>query len=398
MAMNDGTSGPLDPVDRIALIAAALPLLIIGISGDYEHPDPIHFAVFVAAGIGIAGALLHKRWAGLTILIAALVVGAYLRTLAGDNRASDVMQTTNEALIALGNGGNPYTHVYAMTNPPGGPFGYPPGELAFYGLAHLFHLNVFRVDMLAGIIGLGLIASLAPLIGDGLAALAIMPLAGAVDVIFHSTDGSNDTAASFLVLLGVVALAWSIEVRGKAGQTLWWTSAVAFGWVVAFKEYALPIAVFVALFLWRSDAQRARGWIAAAAATTALFVLPFLAWNPVAFVSNVGGALLLHPNIWGRNLWHDVLSLQPGEVAIAPLIPAITLVACAGAAVALWRRPAPSLGAAFLQGCVLVALIFVLARWTTSVYYIFLTPLVMAGIALTLGVERATSPDTPPPP
>jgi hypothetical protein len=380
--------GPQDPVDRIALIAAALPILIIGFGGDYEHPDPIHFVLFIAAAAGIAGALLRKRWAGLTVLITVLLAGAYLRTLAGDNRASDVLLATNEALTVLGSGGNPYTHVYAMTNPPGGPFGYPPGELAFYGLAHLFGLNVFRVDMVAGIIGLGLVASLAPLIGDGLAALALMPLAGSVDLIFHSTDGSNDTAASFLALLAIVALAWSFDVRGRPGRILWWTSAVAFGWVVAFKEYALPIAVFVALFLWRSDARRARSWIAAATVATALFVLPFFAWNPVAFVSNVGGALLLHPDIWGRNVWHDLLSLQPGEVAIAPLIPAIALAGFAGAAVALWRRPAPSLGAAFLQGCVLVALIFVLARWTTVVYYVFLTPLVMTGIALTLAAER----------
>jgi hypothetical protein len=375
-------------MDRIALIAAALPILIIGFSGDYEHPEPVHFIILIAAAVGIAGALLRKRWAGLTILFTVLVAGAYSRTLAGDNHASDVMLTTNEALTVLGSGGNPYAHAYAMTNPPGGPFGYPPGELAFYGLAHVLGINVFRVDMLAGIISLGLIASLAPLIGDGLAALALMPLAGSVELIFHSTDGSNDTAASFLALAGIVALAWSLNVRGRPAQALWWTSAIAFGWVVAFKEYALPITVFVALFLWRRDAPRARGWIAVAAATAALFVLPFFVWNPVAFVSNVGGALLLHPDIWGRNVWNDLLSLEPGEVAIAPLIPAIAFVAFCGAAVALWRRPAHSLGAAFLQGCVLVATIFVLARWTTIVYYVFLTPLVMTGIALTLGAER----------
>jgi hypothetical protein len=393
--MNGGTSKTPDPVDRIALIAAALPLLIIGMGGDYEHPDPIHLAVFIAAGAGLAGVLLRKRWAGPTIFLTVLIAGAFLRAQAGDNRASDVMLTTNEAMMVLAGGGNPYTHAYAMSNPPGEPFGYPPGEIAFYGLAHLFGINVFRVDVLAGIIGLGLIASLAPLIGDGLAALAMMPLAASVDLIFHSADGSNDTAAAFLVLLGIAALAWSFQVNGRRSQVLWWTSAIAFGWVVAFKEYALPIAVFVALFLWRTDARRARGWIVAAAATTALFVLPFFAWNPVAFVSNVGGALLLHSNIWGRNLWHDFVSLQPGEVAIAPLIPAITLAACAGVAVALWRRPAPSLGAAFLQGCALLATIFVLARWTTAVYYVFLAPLVMTGIALTLGAERPeAAPDT----
>jgi len=388
----------VDPVDRTALIAAALPLLIAGMGGNYEQPDIVHFAALIAGIAGLAGAIAHRRWAGLVILIAALGLGVYLRTLAGDNRASDVMLTTNEALGVLAGGNNPYTHAYAMTNPPGGLFGYPPGELAFYGLAHLLGANVFRVDMLAGILGLGLIASLAPLVGDGLAALAIAALAPAVDIIFHSTDGSNDTAASFLVLLGIVALAWSFATRGRLAQALWWTSAIAFGWVIAFKEYALPIAFFVALFLWRADAQRARGWIAVAAATAALFVLPFLAWNPPAFVANVGGALLVHQNVWGRNLWHDDLGFVPVIAeAIAPLIPAITLLAFAGTAVALWRRPAASLGAAFLQGCALVTVVFVLARWTTSVYYVFLAPLAMAGIALTLGAERRlrTPPEHP---
>jgi hypothetical protein len=388
----------VDPVDRVALIAAALPLLIVGMGGNYEQPDAVHFVALIAGAAGLAGAIARQRWAGLVVLLAVLALAVYMRALAGDNRASDVMLTTNEALGVLASGHNPYAHVYAMTNPPGGPLGYPPGELAFYGLAHVLGANVFRVDMLAGILGLGLIASLAPLVGDGLVALAIGTLAVAVDIIFHSTDGSNDTAASFLVLLGVVSLAWSLASRGRIAQTLWWTSAIAFGWVVAFKEYALPIAIFVALFLWRADARRARGWIAVASATLALFVLPFLAWDPVAFVSNVGGALLVHQNIWGRNLWHDDLGYLPVAAnAIAPEIPAITLFAFALAAVALWRRPAPSLGGAFLQGCALLALIFVLARWTSSVYYVFLAPLAVTGVALMLGAERAASPATPPP-
>jgi uncharacterized membrane protein len=387
---------PTDPVDRIAVIAAALPLFVVGPGGNYEAPDPFHFAALVAGIAVVAGALAYRRWAGFLVLTTVLALGVYLRAVVGDNRASDVMLATNEALATLFAGSNPYAHVYTMTNPPGGLFGYPPGELAFYGLAHVLGANVFRVDMLAGIFGLGLIACMAPLIGDGLAALAIGAVAVAVDVIFHSSDGSNDTAASFLVLLGLVSLAWSLASRSRFSRPLFWTSAIAFGWVIAFKEYALPIAVFVALYLWRTDARRAKRWIAVAAATAALFVLPFLAWDPRAFVSNVGGALVVHENVWGRNVWHDVLSYVPGaNDALAPLIPAIMLIAFAGAGVALWRRPAPNLGAAFLQGCALVAILFVFARWTTSPYYIFLTPLAMAGVALTLGLER--SPRTPPP-
>ena len=96
--------------------------------GNYERPDAIHFAVLIAGCAGIAGAITRQRWAGPVILFAVLVLGVYARVLAGDNRASDVMLTTNEALGVLASGGNPYTHAYAMTNPPGGPFGYPPGN------------------------------------------------------------------------------------------------------------------------------------------------------------------------------------------------------------------------------------------------------------------------------
>jgi hypothetical protein len=380
---------PHDPVDRIAVIAAALPLFVVGPGGNYEVPDPLHFAALAAGIAAIAGALARRRWAGPLVLATVLALGIYLRANAGDNRASDVMLTTNEALATLFGGGNPYAHVYAMTNPPGGLFGYPPGELAFYGLAHVLGASVFRVDAIAGILGLCLIAMLAPLIGSGLAALAIGSVAVAVDVIFHSSDGSNDTAASFIALLGLVALAWSLASRGRVSKSLWWASAIAFGWVVAFKEYAIPIAVFVGLFLWRADAPRARRWIAVAAATIGAFVLPFLLWNPVAFVSNVGGALLVHHNVWGRNVWHDALSYVPAALdALAPFIPAIMLLAFAAAAVAFWRRPAAGLGTAFLQGCALVAIVFVFARWTTSVYYTFLTPLAMAGVVLALGDER----------
>jgi hypothetical protein len=387
--MNDSAAGAPEPVDRIALIAATVALLIYGFGGDYERPDPVRFLVLATGAVGLAGALARKRWAGLVVLAGVLALGVYMRVLSGDNRASDVMLATNEALTVAGQGGNPYTHIYAMTNPPGGLFGYPPGEIAFYGLAYLLDFNVFRVDMLAGIIGLGLIACLAPLVGDGLAALALGGLAVAVDVIFHSTDGSNDTAASFLVLLGIVTLAWSAATRGRVAQSLWWTSAVTFGWVIAFKEYALPIAVFVALYLWRTDARRARGWIAAAAATTAVLVLPYFVWNPIAFVTNVGGALLVHQNNWGRNVWRDVLSFVPGAGnALGPWIPLVMLLAFGGLAVALWRRPAANLGAAFLQGCALVATLFVLARWTSMVYYVFLAPLIATGVALTLGAER----------
>jgi hypothetical protein len=62
--------------------------------------------------------------------------------------------------------------------------------------------------------------------------------------------------------------------------------------------------------------------------------------------------------------------------------------------VVLWRRPAGSLGVAFLQGCMVLATVLLLARWTTSVYYVFLAPMTVVGIvfAFAPGLVRAPQP------
>jgi hypothetical protein len=375
--------------DRLLLLAASLPLFVFGASGEYERPDPLHFSALIAAIVGLVAVVAGKRWAGTFVLATIILLGAYSRATQDQNRASDVMLTTNEAVGVLLQGGNPYTHFYMMSNPPGEPFGYPPGEIVFYSLAHLFGGNVFRVDVACSIMTLGLIATLTPLVGDGLAAVGLGVLADDRDILFHLTDGSNDNAAAFLVLAGLVTLAWSLASRGRNAALLWWTSAIAFGWSLAFKEYALPIAFFVALYLWRRDARSARRWIAAAIGTAALFVAPFLIWNPAAFIANVGGALILHGNVWGRNVWHDAVSFLPFAAAFTPVIPLIMLAAFIALGVVFWRQGAPSLGIAFLQGLALVAASFILARWTTSVYYMFCLPVLIGGVVLAFGEQPA---------
>jgi hypothetical protein len=391
--MSDQAPRAAANVDRFALIAATLPLIMFGIGGDYESPDPVHFGALAAGAAGLVAIFSRRGWAGSAILLAALALGVYLRMTEGYHRGSDVMSATFEALGVLSSGADPYGHYYAMTNPPGGLFGYPPGELVFYWLAHLCGADIFRVDRMCAILDLGVIAYLSPLIGEGLAALAVATLAVSGDLIFHATDGSNDTTASFLVLAGLVALAWSASLRGRAAAAAWFGAAVALGWAIAFKEYATPPAFFVALFLWRSQPQRARAWIATMLGTAGLFVLPFVAWNPAAFVANVGGALLVHTNVWGRNLWHDAGAFAAPLVdALTPAIPVIMLAAVVALAILLWRRPASSLGVAFLQGCAIVAAIFFLARWTTSVYYVFLAPLAVCGVILAVAAEAGLAP------
>ena len=380
-----------DAVERVALVAALLSLLGYGVDGSYEVPEQWHFGALAAAIAGLAAVFTHRAWAGGFTLIAALCVGLREHAIQGDHRASDVMLATNEAIGVLFSGGNPYQHVYLMTNPPGQPFGYPPGEIAFYSLAHLIGNNIFRVDLACGIIVLGIVAAFVPYCGTGITALGLSALGWSNDINFHLTDGSNDNAAALLVIAGFAALVWSASTPGRAGKALWWLSAVALGWAFAFKEYSAPIEFFIALYLWRKDPVRARHWLYALIGTAAFFTLPFLIWDPGALIHNVGGALITHTNIWGRNVWHDWVSFIPLSDMIAPLIPVLLLACIAVLVVVLWRHPARTFAEALLQGIAVVALTFVMARWTTVVYYVFLLPVSVSAIMLKLGAEVGSS-------
>ena len=329
-----------DAVERVALAGALLPALLYGVGGSYEDSNVVHFTVLIASIAALAGVIMRLNGAGTFTLITVLCVALREHAVQGDNRASDVMVTTNEAIGVLSSGANPYAHTYAMTNPPGGLFGYPPGEIVFYAIAHLFGGNIFRVDLACGILVLGIVAAFVPFCGIGLAALAVSAIGWTNEMNFHLTDGSNDNAAAFLVLTGFAALVWSGATPGRPGKALWWISAVAFGWALAFKEYSAPIAFFVGIYLWRTDPLRARGWIAGVLGTAAVFVVPFLIWNPIAFIENVGGALITHHTIWGRNVWHDWIEQIPGGAIVAPVIPIVTLLCIAALTVVLWRHPA----------------------------------------------------------
>jgi len=374
--------------NRVALIAAALPLVFFGIGGDYANPDPLHFWLLIAGAAGLGGALARARWAGPLVIGALLVLGTIARLRAVDFPGSDVLRATDEAETVLFSGADPYTHYFTSTIPPGSVFAYPPGELAFYAIAHLAGVPIGAVEHISAILVMLAIVALVPLAGEGIVALALGIVAASGELIVRTGDGSNDTSASLLVLAALAMLAWSLATRGRIARVLWFLSAFAFGWSIAFKEYALPIAAFVALFVWRSDARRARGWLGTVAGTVAVFVVPFLAWNPAGFIANVGGAYTFHPEAYGRNVWRDAISAWPAIAAAAqPLIPFITPLAVLIVATVLWRRPGRTLGAAFLQGCAVVGAVFVFARWTTSVYWVFLAPAIASGVTLAIGAR-----------
>ena len=192
-----GSRAVSEAVDRVALVATLLALLMYGIDGDYELPDPMHFLGIVLALAGLAAVVTRQTWAAPFTLFAALAAGLREHAIQGDHRSSDVMLTTNEAVGVLFGGANPYTHVYAMTNPPGGLFGYPPGEIIFYGLAHLFNQNIFRVDLTCGILLLGLIGALAPFCGTGLAAFGITAIGWSGFVTQRLTTAATTTPPRF---------------------------------------------------------------------------------------------------------------------------------------------------------------------------------------------------------
>jgi hypothetical protein len=377
----------LDARERVACVAALLLLLGYGVAGDYERPELVHLGALVAGAVCLGGALARRRWAAYGALVCGLGVGIFERVLTVPFNGNDVMLATNEAVGVLLGGGNPYAHVYQTTNPPGQPFAYPPGELLFYTLAKLTTGDIFGVDRWSGIANLGLLAALAPVAGAGFAALAVTVAALTGQLAFSASNGSNDTAASFLALLAIVLLAGALRGRGRASRLLWWTSAGAFGWAIVFKETTLLVYGTVLAYLirersdWRSYAL---GSLVPAAAVT----LPFLAWNPLGFWRNVVAGLLVHTNIWGRNLWAVLTAIAPGaRDAVARFVPSIMVAAWWIGVYLCWRFPARGLGGAVLQGCALLGVLFLFGRWTTWTYYVQVAPLLLAGVVLALSQD-----------
>jgi len=375
--------------DRIACVAALLPLLGYGIAGDYEHPDLAHLGALLASVACFGGALARQRWAGYATLACALAVGVYERLLNTPFNGNDVLLATDEALRVLAAGGNPYSHVFATTNPPGQPFAYPPGELAFYGLGQLLTGNIFGLDRLAGIGNLVVLAALCPIAGAPLAALAVSMAALTGQLAFTAVNGSNDTAASFVALVAVALLAGAFAVRDvRAARVLWWTSALAFGWAIAFKETTALVYLAVVVYLARSRPDW-RTYVLGSLGPAAAITLPFVVWDPVGFWRNVIAGLLVHTNIWGRNVWGLLAAFAPGaRDAVARFVPSVMIAALWLAALLCWRVPARNLGGAVLQGCALLGALFLFGRWTTWTYYVQVAPLLLAGVVLALGDDE----------
>jgi len=213
---------------------------------------------------------------------------------------SDVLRATQEALVNLLHGLNPYTVPLTSTIPPGSPLVSPPGELFWYLPAHLFFGDITRVDTVAGILTTAAIGIVGLRAGWDRVALPAMLYATWGIGAFRAVDGSNDVSAAFMVVLALAILVFA-DRDTRFGKVAFVVSAIAFGWAVAFKQFAVVILPLVLRHL----AVAGRDWRrygAISLATIAIFVVPFLLWAPGAFLSQQLATLTFHTDVWGANL------------------------------------------------------------------------------------------------
>ena len=374
------------PADRMAAIAAMSIVVSYGITHRFEQGHWWSTVLLVLAALALA-ALLAGRPAGRAALVVAVATGLAERVWRTPFRESDALPAVREALQTLLAGQNPYTHLTLATQPlPTFGFAYPPGALLFYLPAMPFTSDLRAVERIASLFVVLLLASLAWKAGASRAALAtaafgVFELAG-----FRALDGSNDTSLTALLLLTVTLLVYALE-RREGGHVVrsgpvFWASALPLALAVLFKQLAWPIALFLLLFVWR-DVRGGRVYVAVVAALVIAASLPFVIWDPVAFIQGPFMEPFKHKDVWGANVWAILEDVRPGLVAAAGPVPSIlAVVALAGTTIVLARRPQRDIVGALGAGLIALFVTLCFSRWTTSVYYIFGFALACAVIAL----------------
>ncbi len=291
---------------------------------------------------------------------------------------SDVLRATEESIEVALRGGNPYAHYLVSTIPPGSPFVYPPGELLWYLPAHLWLDDITRVDTLSGIAITALIGVSGLRVGFSASALPAMLYASWGILAFRAIDGSNDVSGSLLVVVALVALA--LARAGRRRDVAFVISAVALGWAVAFKQFALLVVPPLLRHLAVAGAPWRR-YAAIAGGTAAAMALPYALMGPGDFIGTQLAALTFHGEVWGANLaatLQQYAFIDPYLGLFFAAEIALTLVAIALSL----RARIPTIGAAALAGAGLITIPLLLARWTTQPYYVYVAAIALAGLAL----------------
>ena len=340
-------------LDRVFLLIAGAILLGLSLSGRDQGPFIAWYAVLIGTS---------ERLSRLPLL-----------------DGSDVLRATQEALVNLLHGLNPYAVPLTSTIPPGSPLVYPPGELLWYLPAHLLFGDLTRVDTVAGILTIVVIAVAGLRAGWERVALPAMLYATWGIGAFRAVDGSNDVSAAFMVALALAVLVFA-DRDTRAGRVAFILSAVFFGWAVAFKQFAVVILPLVLRHL----AVAGRDWRRyglVSLATIAVLVLPFLIWDPRAFLSQQLATLTFHTDVWGANI-PALLQQYTDVTRWLPFFFAGELLLTLAAFALLLRARLATIGIATFGGCAVILIALLLARWTTQPYYAYLGGVASMALAL----------------
>jgi len=332
--------------------------------------------VAVVAVSPIFGALRHG-YARLAILAALhLVLGTWVILIAPDPFI-DVWVMQADGARALMDGTNPYLPIYDNLHGSDSPY-YGPGlvvdgELTIgFPYPPLSLLLVVPGELLAGD------PRFIHLIALELAAVA-MALAG------RSSRTSMSAAHLFLFApwtFFLVAGAWTepLVILAVAGVLLAAMRAprwlgLAVGLMISVKQYMLLGLPLALVFLARDRSERWRvGWQSVAVA--AVLTLPFLAWDPDAFVWSTLGSLS------GQIFRPDSLSFLaalPGEWGPRLSVFGFLLLVPVGG-LALWRAPRTPFGFAASLGLMLLVF-FAFSRQGSANYHFAVIGLLCAAVA-----------------
>ena len=366
--------------DRHLALVAVLAGVMWSIGAlDLNGPSIERMGLLLAGiALGAAGAL--GRHVGLAAGLYAVAVGGVER-LQRDLlvNGSDVLRATAEAIDVLMSGHNPYEHVMLSTDPIGSPFVYPPGEMLWYLLPYRAVGDVGRVETWTGILTIAALAVAGARVGAGRASLLAMLYATWGIAAFRTTDGGNDVSAAFLVVVGLVALAFA-SLPGRRGRVAFALSAVALGWAAAFKQFALLVWPIVLRHLAVAGAPWRR-YFAISGGLAAAVTAPFFLWAPGPFLARQWQALTFHDDVWGANLLSALAQVRP-VTELVGIFFALELLATVAVVALGVRARVPTIGAAALVGAGILTVPLLLARWTTQSYFVYAATIAAAGLVL----------------
>lgn len=318
-----------DPSRLTVAVVAYAVLCAVTVSIGLSNDRPIGLIALALAPLAYA---LRARPVLMGLTLAA--GGILLRLTFYGLAEADGLSISQGALSSVLAGGNPYTHGYAVSIPPGAPFVYGP-------LALITSIPGAWVELVAGIATMALMGRVRSWVA--LAIYASAPL-----VATMTMSGTNDVLPGLLIAAGLLALRWRP-----------WVGAVLVALAAGIKPYA---------FAW-FPAIIALGGLPALIAlvgVTAAAWGPLLVWGIGPYLNAVELARQFHL------LPQDALNLPEWRpVAAIPFV------------LSLFSR-------SWLAGVMLGAAVFVLVlfldRWASISYWLALAPILL--IAGEEAIER----------